>query len=285
MRAKAGFIVLAGAVALTTALGTGIAGADDVGEGTPTEMKPRFVTRCTFSHRAANDPIVFYGRPGASHLHDFFGNRTTNAFSKLKTMKKGTTTCKNLKDLSGYWTPSLRVNGALVTPNRMSAYYQSAGKPHASIVPQPKGLKIVAGSAAATQPQGLKITSWDCADDNTIPASVTPPTCPLGTLALHVNFPDCWDGRNLDSPDHKSHMAYTGKGKVCPPTHPVMLPRLRVNVRYPTTGGPTTELASMGVYSGHADFFNVWKPGELKRLVRTCINAGITCDVNGAPKS
>jgi hypothetical protein len=286
MKAKGRIVaLLVSAVAVTTVMGTGVARADDVGEGTTTEMKPRFVTRCMFSHRAANDPIVFYGQPGASHLHDFFGNRTTNAFSTLKTLKRGTTTCVNLKDLSGYWTPSLRVNGSLVNPNRMSAYYQSAGKDYTRIVAPPKGLKVVAGSAAATAPQGLKITSWDCADDNTIPASTTPPTCPLGTLALHVNFPDCWDGRNLDAPDHKSHLAYTGKGKVCPPTHPVLLPRLRVNVRYPTTGGPTTALASGGQYSGHADFFNAWKPGEIKRLVRKCINAGITCDVKGAPKT
>jgi hypothetical protein len=271
-------MLLACALTLTTVLGAGVAGADELGEGSPTEMKPRFVTRCTFSHRGANDPIVYFGQPGASHLHDFFGNRTTNAFSTVKTLKRGTTTCVNKGDLSGYWTPSLRVNGVLVNPTRISAYYQSAGKPFASIKTPPKGLKIVAGSAAATAPQGVKITSWDCADDNTVPNGTTVPTCPLGTTALHVNFPDCWDGRNLDAPDHKSHLAYTGKGKVCPPTHPIMLPRLRLNVRYPTTGGPTAVLASGGQYSGHADFFNAWKPSELKRLVRKCINAGITCD-------
>lgn len=279
MKTKARVVtLLVSALAVTTVLGTGVAAADEVGEGTPTEMKPRFVTRCMFSHRLSDDPIVYFAQPGASHPHDFFGNRTTNAFSTLKTLKRGTTTCLNQKDLSGYWTPSVRVNGALVNPNRMSAYYQSAGKPYQSIKAPPKGLKVVAGSAAATAPQGLKLTSWDCADDNTIPASSTPPTCPLGTLALHVNFPDCWDGVNLDSFDHKSHLAYTGKGKVCPPTHPVLLPRLRVNVRYATTGGPTTTLVSGGQFSGHADFFNAWKPGELKRLVRTCINAGLTCD-------
>jgi hypothetical protein len=270
--------VLAAVLTASTLLGAGIARADDLGDGTTTEMKPRFVTRCAFDHRAADDPIVYPGQPGRSHLHDFFGNRTTSASSTLRTLKKGTTNCVNQLDLSGYWTPSVRVDGVLVNPGRMSAYYQSAGKPYQQIVAPPRGLKVVAGSAMATAAQGLKITSWDCADDNTVPASTTPPTCPLGTLALHVNFPDCWDGVHLDSPDHKSHLAYTGKGKVCPPTHPVMLPRLRVNVRYPTTGGPTTELSSGGVFSGHADFFNAWKPSELKKLVKKCINAGITCD-------
>ena len=132
MRAKARVItVLASALALTTVLGTGIAGADDVGEGTTTEMKPRFVTRCMFSHRLADDPIVYFKRPGASHLHDFFGNRTTNAASTLKTLKKGTTNCKNQKDLSGYWTPSVRVNGALGEPEQDERLLPERGQgPH-----------------------------------------------------------------------------------------------------------------------------------------------------------
>ena len=32
-------------------------------------------------------------------------------------------------------------------------------------------------------------------------------TCPDG-LRAQVFFPSCWDGVNLDSADHKSHMAY-----------------------------------------------------------------------------
>ena len=278
MNAKARVVtLLACAITLTTMTGSAVARADDVG-GPPTEMKPRFVTRCTFSHRLSDDPIVHPNQPGASHSHDFFGNRTTNAFSTVKSMKKGTTTCKNQLDLSGYWTPSLTVNGVTVNPTQVSVYYSSNGKPFDQIKTPKKGLKIVAGSAMATAPQGTKITSWDCADDDTVPAGTSVPTCPLGTLALHVNFPDCWDGVNLDSPDHQSHMAYVGKNKTCPPTHPVLLPRIRVNVRYPTTGGPTAALASGGQFSGHADFFNVWVPSELRRLVKTCINAGITCD-------
>lgn len=29
--------------------------------------------------------------------------------------------------------------------------------------------------------------------------------CPAGIMAIH-HFPSCWDGKNLDSPDHQSHM-------------------------------------------------------------------------------
>src|SRR5215210_801771 len=40
-----------------------------------------FATLCRFSHQAPDDPIVFPGQAGKSHLHTFFGNTTTSAGS------------------------------------------------------------------------------------------------------------------------------------------------------------------------------------------------------------
>jgi hypothetical protein len=91
-------------------------------------------------------------------------------------------------------------------------------------------------------------------------------------LRLHVNFPSCWDGRNLDSADHKSHMAYAVRGS-CPASHPVALPAISVIFRYPITGGSMVTLASGGQYSAHADFFNAWRQGTLTSLVNRCLNA------------
>lgn len=47
-------------------------------------------------------------------------------------------------------------------------------------------------------------------------------------LRAELMFPMCWDGKNLSSANHKSHVAYpdlvmTGN---CPPSHPVKLPGL-----------------------------------------------------------
>ena len=48
--------------------------------------------------------------------------------------------------------------------------------------------------------------------------------CPDGVRS-QVYFPSCWDGVNLDSPDHQSHMAYPlgghPDGGQCPDDHPV----------------------------------------------------------------
>jgi hypothetical protein len=47
-------------------------------------------------------------------------------------------------------------------------------------------------------------------------------------LRLELSLQGCWDGKNLDSDDHKSHVAYrdfviTGN---CPDSHPINLPTL-----------------------------------------------------------
>ena len=69
-----------------------------------------------------------------------------------------------------------------------------------------------------------------------------PPDCGGKTLVLQIRFPDCWDGVNLDSADHKSHMAYT-VGGICPSNYPVPVPLLELNLRYQTAGGPGVTLA------------------------------------------
>jgi hypothetical protein len=58
-----------------------------------------------------------------------------------------------------------------------------------------------------------------------------------------ANANRCWDGVNLDSPDHKSHVAYptngpalfsgTGTGGACPSTHPVKIPQVMLEVHSP----------------------------------------------------
>jgi len=213
----------------------------------PSRAPARFVARCFSSHTLSDDPIVKPNQPGASHSHDFFGNKTTNAASTLASLSKGGTTCINRLDKSGYWVPSLTVNGQTVLPRVASIYYANAGKPFRTIKTIPRGLKVVAGNALAIAPQSLQVASWNCgADEESVPLSSAPPTCPEPTLTMHIAFPDCWNGHDLDSPNHQTHLAYHGRRGTCPAGYPVPIPRLRINVHYPTTGGPGVALASVG---------------------------------------
>jgi len=231
-----------------------------------------FVTPCTFTHRAPDDPIVFPGRPGASHLHDFFGNRSTNARSTRRSLDRAGTSCRNPADRAAYWVPSLIAGGNIVRPDHAQIYYRAGGKDPRAIRAHPRGLRVVAGSAKARSPQSRRIAVWHCGPDARQRIGSQLPACPAGRrLRLRVRFPDCWDGRRLDSADHQSHLAYS-TGRSCPSSHQVALPRISMNVRYPVSGGPGLELASGGVYSAHADFFNAWRKGSLERMVRRCIN-------------
>jgi hypothetical protein len=220
-----------------------------------------------------DDPIVFPGRPGLSHDHTFVGNATTDAFSTLRSLRAGATTCRRAGDTAAYWMPTLLVNGQAVEPRGATIYYRR--RTVAAVRPFPAGLKMIAGNGHATAPQDLRVTFWNCGAGSGVARSAEVPTCPNDRgagLRLHVNFPNCWDGANLDSNDHQAHMAYSVRGR-CPSGHPVAVPAISVIFRYPTTGGPGVTLSSGGRFSAHADFFNAWKQGALTSLVRGCLNA------------
>ena len=51
----------------------------------------------------------------------------------------------------------------------------------------------------------------------------------------------CWDGKNIDSPDHSSHVSYPETGTfesrgTCPSTHPVKIPQLMFEIIWDTSG-------------------------------------------------
>jgi hypothetical protein len=229
-----------------------------------------FVHSCRFTHEAPDDPIVYPGKPGLSHLHTFVGNRTTNAFSTYASLRSGGTTCARTADRSAYWAPALYRGSKLILPTLATIYYRRFTL--APVQPFPNGLHMIAGDSGATSAQPMRVTFWDCGFLSPVPHSAHVLTCPHGAnLHLNIVFPQCWDGRHLDSPDHKSHMAYMWKGK-CPASHPVPVPALATLFSYPTRGGKGLWLSSGGLYSGHADFINAWDPVTLSKLVDGCLN-------------
>jgi hypothetical protein len=243
----------------------------------PQRPTGNFVSACAYSHSAPDDPIVHPGRPNATHRHDFFGSTSTDAFSTASSLSVAPSTCRREGDNAAYWTPSLIDGNQLVRPLRVVAYYQVAGRDPASIVPFPFGLKVVTDPLAG----GVE---WSCAGrDDDAPPQPDVPTCPVGThLVMRVHFPDCWDGVNLDSVDHRSHLSNTSRGGACPGSHPVAVPHLRLNVHYPDgVGGADVGLSSGGPSTSHADFFNAWDPQAQRRLVQQCLNLAVSCGSSG----
>lgn len=226
-----------------------------------------FAVACGFSHRNQDDPIVFFRQAGRSHDHTYFGNKATNANSTPAALRaSGETTCRLRSDTAAYWVPTLMVNGNAVRPRGAIAYY--VRRTIEPVQAFPANLEVIAGSAAARSPQSSLITLWSCGGRS---ASSEIPTCLRGSLRLQVRFPNCWNGRQLDSEDHKAHLAYSNDG-VCPATHSVEVPALTLVVYYASEGGPRAELSSGGDFSGHADFVNSWNQDTLSRLVDQYLN-------------
>lgn len=252
-----------------------VAGASDMTIG--------WINKCDLSHRAEDDPIVYPGQPGATHLHDFYGNRSADAFSTYESLLDKNTTCELTQDTAGYWFPTLYFNGEPRRPYSVKFYYRSIINPPSDVRPFPRGLKIVWGDARATGPQDLNEVWWQC--DHEV-HTATPHDCDQGEhVVYHVKFPECWDGVHLDSADHRSHMSESVDRDsgldTCPRTHPVALPRLIARLEWDIRRGSKVTLASGFPYTLHGDFINSWHQHRLGRLVDQCINAAIDCGVLG----
>jgi hypothetical protein len=239
---------------------------------------PGFEIFCFYSHSAQDDPIVMPDMPGmASHLHDFAGNETTSAGSTENSLRVGATNCKEPDDTAAYWTPTLYSHGVAIHPDRLHSYYRwGQFKNVAAIQPIPAGLKIIAGDAKATGPQSNSIVGWNCGIKGQTQYD-HPISCGSGDkVVLHIFFPNCWNGRDLDSPDHKSHMAYSHNG-TCPAGFPVPIARLSADFGYPTTDGSAITLSSGAAWTAHVDFWNTWRQAAMNKLTHDCINRNVQC--------
>ncbi|MCB0084340.1 MAG: DUF1996 domain-containing protein [Caldilineaceae bacterium] len=242
-----------------------------------------FVAFCEFHHRLMDDPIVFPGQPGASHSHEFMGNMSTDAHSTIESLQNGSTTCDPITDRSSYWVPTLfDAADQPVAIEQATFYYLVNVDDPSAVQSYPLGLKIIAGNAKATQPAEAAHIKWSClgAPDSSTGEIVTCPT--ESQLELLINFPDCWNGHDLDSADHKSQMAYSAAG-VCPATHPVVVPALQFKLRYATNGTAGMRLASGPGYTAHGDFFNAWDSAALINRLQ-CLHKLEKCGAAGYPQ-
>jgi hypothetical protein len=246
------------------------------------EKQGSFSTPCTYSHSAADDPIVHAGHHGISHMHDFFGATTTDAASTATGLLEDPTTCRSVDDHSAYWSPALSVGGQVVPPADALAYYRvPVGADATRMTVPPNGLEMIAGDSTATSPQSTDVVSWRCGFGDTL--SAVPVHCPAGTdLFLRLVFDPCWNGSDLGAADHRSHLAPLGADGSCPDSHPVLVPELTLDIRYPTAGdipvGDFT-LASGPVTGGHGDAVMAWENAFITREVDTCLQANLRCDV------
>ena len=259
-----------------------------------TAANPGWIISCQYSHSNNDDPIVHFNRQGASHLHDFIAARTTNFNSTSGSLKLGGSTCAIRGDTSAYWAPALYKNGTRVLPNGTSKhalfYYRRIAAPSGvQVKPVPEGLRMIVGNPNARTPEENTYISrghiiFKCGPGSTTDLKAPPTQCSSGIMVISYRFPNCWNGRDLDSADHISHMSYPVNGR-CPATHPVNIPRIESFLRYPVGTAPigTVTLASGPYYTAHSDVFAAWDDTTLNSLMSKCINGMRDCGSNPTP--
>ena len=274
---------------------------------------------------AADDPIVFPGQPGKSHLHQFFGNTGANAYSTYQSLRTtGQSTCMSPLNRSGYWIPALlNGKGSVIRPDGVGIYYKrwpetsphcNTGKTYpngfdvegVACLPLPNGLRFIFGFNMLNPGQApTGAVQFMCAEQVVNWETMTQALNRCRSLGSGVHHflariaaPTCWDGKNLDSADHRSHIAYAtysdqpdgmnGWGYLrCPTDHPYVIPEFTMTVGYTIESTDDTTLwhyASDEMIAGgapgstfHADWFGAWDPVVQSMWTDNCINKNLNC--------
>ncbi|PNS16603.1 WSC domain-containing protein 2 [Sphaceloma murrayae] len=246
------------------------------------------------------DPIISPGQV-SGHVHQVVGGNGFGFTQDYAQARRSTcTSCTVSKDLSNYWTPILyykNKNGQLQRVKQnggVLVYYLQRPESNKNLKAFPEGFRMVAGDPFrrnATTDFAGKAVNFACLNYNG-PAkpetmNLPPYNCPNGVRA-QVFFPSCWDGKNLDSADHKSHMSYPKSGShdngPCPDTHPVQLVSIFYEVIFSTNelefwagdaGTNQPFIFAQGDATGygfHGDFLNGWDVSLLQKAVDSCRN-------------
>ena len=286
------------------------------GSGAP-DIVGAFRFICGAGQLSYDDPILYPGQPGKSHLHQFYGNVAADANSTYSSLRAGGDSTCNwtgkgvAANRSAYWMPAmLDGKGNVVRPDYVSIYYKQRPQSDPTVsnpadpkyfgkaVQLPNGIKFIFGWDPTGVNSGKTGSAWfNCQGPSAKPGhyqtlSTALANCPAGNqLGAVIEAPECWDGKNLDSPDHRSHVAYATYGTWgylrCPTTHPYNIPTFTMGAWYTVAAGDNTtlwELSSDHMAPGqpkghtfHADFFMAWDPTVHDMWWQNCINKLLNC--------
>jgi hypothetical protein len=235
---------------------------------------------------------------GAHHVHDYVGNYSTSGASTDESLAAAGTTCDG-GDLSTYYWPVLRQLGKvgpdadkygggkdgnvgkILTASSAQIVYR--GSPQDKVVAMPRFLRIITGDAKAfTNGPANANAKWSCTGfENRVTTKY--PLCPRGSKVLRIaDFQSCWDGKNTDSANHRSHIVFQlpdNSGRC--PKNTVAVPQLTIKLAYDVPPGRSFALDGFpeqkhNPITDHNDFINVM-PDTLMAAAVKCINSGQQC--------
>ncbi|MFI7539792.1 DUF1996 domain-containing protein [Actinoplanes sp. NPDC049599] len=285
-----GFAIAAGSVRQPS-LGADYADINQVAATRPIEAGPGSYTwdcgRNENGHRNTGNVVVTPGRAGpVHHLHDYLGNLSVGVGSTVRSLAKGDTTCAN-GDKSTYYWPVLRTVGPEDGPHggavqlAASVSFTYLGNARGPVVAMPRLLRGAVGDAYAVTNGGARAAAvWSCSGSPER-RSLRYVVCPRGEQVLRVfDFPSCWDGRRLDSDNHRQQLVFPAPGGGCP-ISTFAVPRLRIVAAYDIAPGTRYRIDSFDAQrhsplTDHAIFVNLMPDALMSEVVR-CLNAGRDC--------
>lgn len=260
-------------------------------ENPPDRYFHEFQANCAVTRTASDDPIVYPGRvappqphlPGQHHdrrlQHDRLAQRGRHRLHGPRRPLRLLDADAVQRQPAG---PADRSAGDLLQDGR-HRLQERAPLPQGPAVPRrqsdPDGRRVP-GPPGLGRGLGVRRQLQEHRVPGELPGFYT-------QLNIRMQAPSCWDGKYLDTPDHKAHMAYPvvkpgNNDNVCPASHPVALPMVEFKMAFPVSGDMSqVRLSSGSGHSFHYDFFNAWDDRTLAALVDHCIRGGLQCNSRG----
>ncbi|MEU5612509.1 DUF1996 domain-containing protein [Streptomyces sparsogenes] len=268
-----------------------------------TGSKGTFSSRCGRNenkHFNSDNVIVAPGvSNGAHHMHDYVGNLKTDAFASNEVLASAGTTCTNGDRSTHYW-PVLRLRdgtkeadagapgggtegniGRILRPASVRIGFR--GNPVSKVVAMPRFLRVITGDAKAfTNGTANANASWSCTGFEDRQLKDKYPLCPKGSNVVRTfTFQSCWDGKNADSANHRTHVAFARADGSCPQGFRA-IPQLVQRITYKVAPGARNIAVDSfpeqlhKPVTDHGDFINVMSSKLMKQAVN-CINSGRRC--------
>lgn len=267
---------------------------------------------------AYDDPVVFPNQPGRAHLHQSWGNADFSATTTADSLRQNAATdCNSTPyslNRSLYWMPALiNDQNEAIQPDWVAVYYKQYSADSAPCTPGnprfvgqcvniPNKIRFIFGWDSNNPTAKVEGIQWVCGGRSAknLEDLFATGACVAGQqLVADTMAPECWDGKYLDTPDHRSHMSFgrfDDRGRYsCPATHPYAVPQeenkaswvVTADMYEVTSSGvlrPRIKLSSDAMLPGakagetlHADYMEGWVGDAKKIWYEHCINRRLSC--------